>query len=61
MGDNQKKPKQVGAYETEQAVQAVKSMGIAEAHRGELKREFARGYHQALDDMRAKLDKMFPI
>lgn len=43
----------------DEAVQAVRSMGIADAHKAELKREYQRGYHQAIEDMRAKLDKMF--
>lgn len=43
------------------AVEAVKSLNIAEAHRRELDRAFKRGYQQAVDDMYGKLGKLFPI
>lgn len=40
------------------AVDTVKSMGIADAHRKELERAFDRGYQAAIDVMSDKLRKM---
>lgn len=58
---DENRKKYTGAEAVKMAVDAVKSMGIADAHAEELDKAFKRGYWKAIEDMEAKLKKLFPI
>lgn len=51
-------PKQKNLITIDDAVSAVKSMGISDYYQQQIKEAEDRGYQKALDDMREKLNKL---
>jgi len=59
MNDNKSKKKYTSDEAIEMATNAVRSMGLSEFYEKQIAAAEKRGYQKAIEDMQAKLNKMF--